>query len=216
MVAMLAITPSVATPRLLEGAVPPGEPPPISDWGEGLTYLSELKGRVERENACVIPGCPIRYENFVGAMDRAVHLGYVLPEHAHFVREGLRFGFTVGVDVAKLTGHRWFRNYPTALDARSEVTAATQKRVAAGRTIHLGVWSEALKSLVRATFRASFIFPMGAVPKKVVDPNAPIEYRPTSDHSRTGLNAATDLSFLRHSDRGARPVVRVFGGPQSV
>ena len=36
---------------------------------------------------------------------------------------------------------------------------------------------------------------MGAVPKQLESD----ELRPTSDHTRTGLNAATDLSFLKHS-----------------
>ena len=49
--------------------------------------------------------------------------------------------------------------------------------------------------LVRASFAATAIFPMGAVAK----PMEPTELRPTDDHSRTGLNAATSLDFLRHS-----------------
>ena len=73
------------------------------------------------------------------------------------------------------------------------------KRVRAGKTILLGLWSDKLKGKLRRAFANSFIFPMGAVPKKAVDPSAPVEYRPTDDHTRTGLNAATDLTFLKHS-----------------
>ena len=40
-----------------------------------------------------------------------------------------------------------------------------------------------------------FVFPLGAVPK----PHAPDVMRPTSDHTRTGFNAATVLGILGHS-----------------
>ena len=69
------------------------------------------------------------------------------------------------------------------------------KRVQAKKTVCLGPWSTALGSLLRATFRSTFIFPMGAVGK----PLEPTEMRPTSDHTRTGLNAHSDLSFLKHT-----------------
>jgi hypothetical protein len=69
------------------------------------------------------------------------------------------------------------------------------KRVKLGKTVWLGTWSESLGKLLRSTFGSTFIFPMGAVSK----PLEPLEKRPTDDHTRTGLNAATDLSFLRHT-----------------
>ena len=39
------------------------------------------------------------------------------------------------------------------------------------------------------------MFPLGAVPK----PLEPTEMRPASDHTKTGLNHASDMSFLKHS-----------------
>ena len=95
----------------------------------------------------------------------------------------------------KMPGHRWFKNYESSLSAREPVTRAIMKRVQAQKTLDLGVWSSRLGDLVRASFAATAIFPMGAVAK----PLEPTELRPTDDHSRTGLNAATSLDFLRHS-----------------
>ena len=166
----------------------------VSVRPEGLTYLSELKHLVESENACSLPGVSIKYDTFIPAMWRAVSTGWVKPHHAEFVANGLRYGFHAGVEVSRLQGHRWFKNYPSALGSRVEVTKATLKRVAAGKTIPLGAWSDALGASLRATFKNSFIFPMGAAAKK-----GTTDMRPTSDHTRTGLNAATDLGFLKHT-----------------
>jgi len=128
-------------------------------------------------------------------MWKAVAKGFVRHEDACFVADGLRYGFTAGVDITKMPGHRWFKNYESSLSAREPVTRAIMKRVQAQKTLDLGVWSSRLGDLVRASFAATAIFPMGAVAK----PLEPTELRPTDDHSRTGLNAATSLDFLRHS-----------------
>jgi hypothetical protein len=166
-----------------------------SEGGGGLDLLHTLRAQVEASNACTLPGVSIKYETFIPEMWKAVARGYVRHEHAEFVAEGLRWGFRAGVQVAKHTGHRWFSNYPTALAAREAVSRATMKRVQTGKTVCLGPWSTALGNLLRATFRSSFIFPLGAVAK----PLEPNEMRPTSDHTRTGLNSHSDLSFLRHT-----------------
>jgi hypothetical protein len=172
------------------------------DWGkasavafEGLSQLALLRTQVMNDNACALPGVSIKYETFVPAMWTAVERGYVARDAAQFVADGLRYGFMVGVDTKKLQGHRWFKNYPGAIEARSAVTRATSKRVEAGKTVHLGSWTSALADAIRNQFSASCIFPMNAVPK----PLEPGEMRPCSDHTRTGLNAATDLTFLKHS-----------------
>ena len=125
----------------------------------------------------------------------AVEKGFVDRDKASFVAEGLKSGFMAGVDVAQLRGHRWFKNYPPALEARRAVTKANNKRVGAFKTLALGVWSASLGSLVRATFGATAIAPLNAVPK----PMEKDEVRPCTDHTRTGFNAATCLEFLGHS-----------------
>ena len=77
-------------------------------------------------------------------MWKAVARGFVRHEDAVFVNNGLRDGFTAGVDVNQLGGHRWFKNYQSALDGREPVTRAIMKRVQAGKTLDLGLWNNAL------------------------------------------------------------------------
>ena len=160
----------------------------------GLALVSSLAKTVAEVGACALPGVAIKYDSFIPCMWNAVAKGFVQHQDAVFVQSGLRHGFTAGIDVSQLHGHRWFSNYQSALEGRDAVTRATMKRVEAGKTLNLGVWNPTLASAVKATFRASAIFPMGAAPKQ-----GSTELRPTDDHSRTGVNAATDLTGLRHS-----------------
>ena len=163
----------------------------------GLGVVARLRSVVEESTACALPGVSIKYDSFIPCMWQAVARGFVRHEDAVFVGNGLRHGFTAGVDVARMRGHRWFNNYQSAIDGRDAVTKAIMKRVETGKTISLGLWNPELASELRATFGASAIFPMGAVAKNVMEFDG--EMRPTSDHTRTGLNAATDLGALRHS-----------------
>ena len=162
-----------------------------------LAHLLEMRRLVECTNACALPGVALKYDNFIPVMWQAVARGFVKHEHACFVADGLRLGFTAGFDHSKMFGHRWFKNYPTATSdsAVPAVVDATLKRVAAGKTLDLGVWGGAASAAIKFWCKCSAIFPMGAVPK----PLEPDALRPTDDHTRTGFNAATDLSALRHS-----------------
>ena len=92
MVVMLATTPTNACPNS-EGAAAFGE----------FDRLTEL---VRSENACALPRVSIRYDSFLDCMSMwaAVRAGYVQDRHARFVAEGLRWGFSFGVDVAALQG----------------------------------------------------------------------------------------------------------------
>ena len=125
---------------------------------------------------------------------RAVSRGYVKDIHANFVADGLRHGFSLGVTPESLQGQRVFRNYPSAYAARDSVSDSVRARVDAKRTLVLGPWSQ-VKVTLYGLYKHFFIFPMGAVPK----PHQPDVMRPTSDHSRTGLNAATVMGILGHS-----------------
>ena len=112
---------------------------------------------------------------------------------------GLRSGFNVGVERSCLKGKRVFRNYPPAVAARAQITVAMNKRLEKGRTVKLGRWEDVRARLDAATANY-FVFPMGAAEKgSNPDPKAPKVMRPTSDHTRTGLNAATVMEELRHS-----------------
>ena len=111
-------------------------------------------------------------------------------------RHGLRWGFKVGLHPDRLHGFRFFKNYETATVAfRSRVTEATEARVIGivigGRTLLLGEATDDTLRLIKEVFPSAFIFLMGAVAKPLVLPD---KGRPTSGHTRTGLNAATDMT----------------------
>lgn len=55
-----------------------------------------------------------------------------------FVREGLWFGFMLGVDVSLMKGRKRFSNYQSAIENRSAVTRAVRKRVLNQKTLHIG------------------------------------------------------------------------------
>ncbi len=81
------------------------------------------------------------------------------------------------------------------------VVKATQKRIDTGKTVCLGSWVDLRESLYDE-IDEFLLFPIGAVPK----PLEPSEVRPASDHTRTGLNAATVLGILKHALTAAEDV----------
>ena len=153
---LLATIPTAATP------------PSAPERPEGLALVSSLASVVRETTACALPGVGIKYDTFIPCMWKAVARGFVRHEDAVFVNNGLRDGFTAGVDVNQLGGHRWFKNYQSALDGREPVTRAIMKRVQAGKTLDLGLWNNALADGLKSMFSATAIFPMGAV-KKALD-----------------------------------------------
>ena len=161
--------------------------------GGGLAEVHRLTSLVEESNACALPGCTIKYDTFLPVMWKAVARGYVKHEHAVFVAHGLRHGFEAGIQRDQLHGQRVFKNYKTAVDAMEQVARATQGRVDTGKTLVLGDWGN-LRDTLRETVKDFYLFPLGAVPK----PLEPTEVRPASDHTKTGLNDATDMTFLQH------------------
>ena len=73
---------------------------------------------------------------------------------------------------------------------RAGVSAAVDKRVDAGKTLALGPMTDGLAQAIRCAYTSSCIFPMGAVAKALLPGQSSdqLEWRPTSDHTRTGLN----------------------------
>ena len=69
---------------------------------DAFEELDRLKNLVYDVNACALPGVDIKYDSFLGCMWAAVRAGFVEEEHAQFVAQGLRWGFTFGVDVGSL------------------------------------------------------------------------------------------------------------------
>ena len=167
---------------------------PTEAWWTVPLGLRDLVGK---RGSCNLPSMTIDYAGFVESMWAAVEKGFVMRERANFVAEGLLRGYDLGVDTGALRGARVFGNYASATkgSAREAVCKAIKKRVDTKKTIKLGVWSQELKEQLGAVFGDYTIFPLGAVPKR----DSPEECRPISDHSRSGLNAATNLEPFRHT-----------------
>ena len=182
--------PNATTPTASEA----GSAGPLS---AGLSEYARLRGVVQREGACALPGVSIKPETFLPAVWRAVERGYVSVDNATFVQNGLRDGFTLGVDLSKLKGQRVFKNYSKAVEARPYVTTAITKRVEAGKTLPLGVWGNEARRQLDASFENYIKFPMGAA-AKFLDGVELEEKRLTDDHTKTGLNDATDNARLKY------------------
>ena len=168
------------------------------DSEDPFERVRQLQEQVRVQGACSLPGVSIVYDRFLHILGRAVSRGFVCAKHAEFVAKGLWHGFDCGINVSLLKGRRRFRNYASALEARPQVTKATRGRVLAGKTlalcrVALDYSVSSLSPLI--PFDDWRIFPIGAVPK----PLEPSEVRPVSDHTKSGIKAATDDEGLRHS-----------------
>jgi hypothetical protein len=152
-----------------------------------------LEAQVEVQGACSLPGVSICFDKFIPILQRAVVRGYVPLHKAQYVFSGLRYGFSLGIDVSLLRGRQRFRNYLSAMQARPQVSDSVRARVQQCKTVMLFPFAVADRN--KLPWSAWRIFPLGAVPK----PLEPDSMRPVSDHTRTGLKDATDMSLLKHS-----------------
>ena len=164
---------------------------------EGLARLEELRDRVLREGACALEGVSLREDLIIPKFEAAAAAGVISEANLTFLRDGLRFGFKAGVNEASphLLGRRRFRNYPSATGNRAAVSAGLRQRVRGGKTVCLGPYVHARDQHVLGEALGEYrIFPLGSADK----PNEPGVARGTSDHTRSGLNPASDLECLRH------------------
>ena len=165
-----------------------------------------LRDLVRERGACNLPSMTLDYACFVESMWTAVEMGFVMRERANFVAEGLLRGYDLGVDVRALQGARIFENYESATksSSREAVCNAIKERVDTKKTIKLGVWSQLFKEQLDTVFGDYTIFPLGAVPKR----DSPDDCRPISDHKRSGLNAATNMTPFEHTLTAYKDVAR--------
>ena len=159
-----------------------------------LAILREAEDIVRGTNACALPGCTLKFDTFVPVLQRAMSRGYVRDAVGHYVIDGLRNGFSIGLAPERLKGQRVFANFKSAYEQRDSISDAIERRIHAHKTLDLGPARQALREL-REALSDFFVFPMGAVPK----PHDATVFRPISDHTKTGLNAATILGILKHS-----------------
>ena len=124
-------------------------------------------------------------------LPQAVKQGLVSAEDADYVMTGITVGFELDVDHAKLRGARYHKNYKSALEQAPLITDALRKRVRGGKTLRLGSW----KAGDPLPTGEGCVVPQGGVPKKL-EPNV---IRPVSDHTKSGFNAAVDLTRVAHT-----------------
>ena len=139
-----------------------------------------------------MPGNTLQMDQWKHWLPLAVKAGYVEADTAKYVMDGLEHGFDLGLNEDKFRGRSYYRNYKSAIEHRATVSDALRKRVKAGKTICLGPWrpGDPLPSGARGC-----VVPQGAVAKKL-EPDA---VRPTSDHTKTTLNSAVDMSAVEHT-----------------
>jgi hypothetical protein len=186
-VLLIAITPISATS--------PSAPESAADFGP-FNELFRLQRLVEDQNACALPGCVFKYDNFMSCLHRAWSKGLVRTDVRDYVADGMTRGFTLGAqrDLLEGQGQQIFRNYKSAYEGRDSVSDAVYARLDKGRSLFIGTWSECYPYL-RQLFKSFKIFPLGAVPK----PHDPLVLRPVSDHRKSGFNRCTTLGILQHS-----------------
>ena len=139
-----------------------------------------------------LPANAINLAFFETKLPECVAAGLVTQVDCEYILHGLKYGFDLHVDESKLPGKRVKRNYKSAYENKGKVHSALQKRVKAGKTLRLGAFHGRASELPGTQAR---VVPNGAVPKKM-EPDAA---RPFSDHTKTGFNAACDISFLDHT-----------------
>ena len=152
-VLLLATTPTSATNPSV-----PERSDDVGPFGEML----RLQHLVEDQNACALPGCVFKYDNFMECLYRAWNKGLVRTDVRDYVAEGMTRGFTLGAqrDMLEAQGQQVFRNYKSAYEGRASVSDAVYARLDKGRSLRVGTWSESYPYL-RRLFKAFKIFPLG-------------------------------------------------------
>ena len=89
---------------------------------ELLAPIAAAESVVREIGAHALDGCSLKFDNFMHVLWPAVRAGYVTHEAASFVTEGMLRGFKAGVQEhllrSRMRGHRWFPNYPAAIEFR--------------------------------------------------------------------------------------------------
>ena len=154
--------------------------------------VKALERDVLRHGAKVMSGSTLDLSEFERLGPVIVREGLVTWSEVDYVLNGIKNGFDLGVDESRLRGKRVFRNYKSAYEKKDLVTEALRKRVQKGKTIKLGDFHGDIADLPGD---AGLVVPNGSVAKKL-EPDA---VRPFSDHTKTGFNAACDMSQVQHT-----------------
>ena len=151
----------------------------------------QLQSEVEREGVTRLKGSTLDVELYKEKLEALVQDGDFSRSDADYLANGITWGFDLGVDESKLPGKAVSKNYKSAIDNKQKVTDALAARVSAGKTLKLGAFDGNPEDLPGETGR---VVPNGAVAKKL----EPDKVRPFSDHTKTGLNPASDAARVAH------------------
>ena len=163
----------------------------ILTWQDAFLKLVD---EVETSGVDALSGNTVNYELLQQKLPAAVEAGLVTQSDCDYVLQGLKHGFDLHVDEKRMRGKRVYPNYRSAFESKQKVHDALVKRVSTGKTLRLGKFSGSTAELPGLN---GCNVPQGAVPK-ALEPDAA---RPFSDHTKTGLNAACDVTGLKHSLR---------------
>ena len=152
----------------------------------------EYTANIGKEGVHSLQGYHINLEKFKATLPQCVAADLIHEKDAAYVLHGLEFGFDLGVDHDKLQGRRVHKNYSTAYESKEKLHRALCKRVSTGKTLRLGAFAGTASELPEG---AGIVVPQGAVKKKLEPESA----RPISDHSKTGLNGAVDMTAVAHT-----------------
>ena len=179
-----------------------------SDLVDGLERLKALRADVEAQGPRILDGYKIKHDLFKGDMWESVSTNHNSAGDAGIIQLGLDEGFSFGIDESKISGVHVRPNYASADEHRELVDKALCKRLAAGKTLHLGRIVKGWRSRVTAAVGPSFkCFSLGAVLKKA---EIEIAARPISDHTASGLNDAVFIAWLAYSCRSHTAFKRMF------
>ena len=136
-------------------------------------------------------GSTLNLQPFQELLPQCVEQDLISQSDADYLLRGIVEGFDFDLDESKIpNGYR--PNYRSAFDNKGTITDALRKRVASGKTLKLGVWNS--KDPLPTGSRGCVV-PQGGVPQKL----EPDSIRPVSDHTKTGFNAAVDMTNMQHT-----------------
>ena len=148
---------------------------------------------IDSEGVSALEGHTLNISTFEDLLPKAVAQGLVTQPDAEFIISGITSGFSLDIDETKMGKAKIYKNYSSALDNAELITSALSKRVKGGKTLKLGNWWKGA-SLPTGSEKGCNV-PQGGVPKKLERD----VIRPISDHTKTLLNSAVDLSRVAHT-----------------
>lgn len=161
----------------------------VATW-QGV--FDDYRQHIADVGVSTLAGYNINLPVFEAKLPKCVVAGLISEVDATFILHGLRHGFDLSVDHAKMLGRRVHKNYTSAFEHKEKVHSAILKRVVTGKTLRLGPFDGKSGSLPPGS---GTVVPQGAVLKRYDAGSV----RPISDHTKSQLNRSVDLTGLKHT-----------------